>query len=347
MGPPEDRPNSFYIDVMRSSAFLKDRSKKTYISSVSKILDVVKERSFHNVLFNPDKYGPLLEEAEIPDESKKTYLTTILTYFTYAEYKALYKEYFNKWYTYFLRVKKTIVSRVINMIPTLRQNEADVEWPYVLKCVDEMPKGGLDHLLMSLITLLPPRRQMDWARVRVYTQPDFKPEKADHNYITLYYNNPSPFILLSEYKTYKFFGKWYKKLEDPLLSLIRESIKMYPREWLFVNSKGNPFTVDTFTVWSNRIIKRVVKNEKTSMNSLRHSFVTYIYRANRNMSLADIYRYSRDMGHSPVQQMGYKLSTEGVTQPELSGSSSQALRIHPPYLNVVMRGGYHKGHIGV
>ena len=56
------------------------------------------------------------------------------------------------------------------------------------------------------------------------------------------------------------------------------------------------------------MLKRVTGNEKTSMNAMRHAFVTYIRKRFPNMTLQDQLIISKDMGHSIVQNMGYKLN---------------------------------------
>ena len=298
--------NEEYENDILNSPFLEDRSKNTYIRTMKRMLKEADVKSIHSFLHDPDKYGPLLEKTASTEEVYRTYMITVLAFLKYSELKQTNHGLFVKWYKYFKIARKVINRRMVNHEATEHQKQAHVPWERVLECYKKMPQGTNDHLLMSFITLMPPRRQTDWYRVRVYDNPDkeWKPEDFTHNYINLNYKDP--YILLSDYKTFKFYGRWYKKIPAKLL----EILKAHPRQkWLFQNNTtGEPYQLEAFTKWSNRVLKRVTGNEKTSMNAMRHAFVTYIRKRFPNMTLQDQLIISKDMGQSIVQNMGYKLN---------------------------------------
>ena len=304
--------NEEYENDILNSPFLEDRSKNTYIRTMRRMLKESQNKSIHSLLHDPDKYGPMLEKTASTEEVYRTYMVTVLAFLKYSELKQTNHELFTKWYKYFKMARKVINRRLVNHEATDRQKEAHVPWETVLECYKKSgqgAQGSQGYLLISLITLMPPRRQTDWYRVRIYNNPDktWKPEDFTQNYINLNYKEP--YILLSDYKTFKFYGRWYKKLPAKLLSILRESIKTSPREWLFQNNTtGEPYELEAFTKWSNRVLKRVTGNEKTSMKAMRHAFVTYIRKKYPNMTLQDQLIISKDMGHSIVQNMGYKLN---------------------------------------
>lgn len=156
--------------------------------------------------------------------------------------------------------------------------------------------------------MMPPRRQSDWYRVKIYTDPQIKP-KPDHNYIHL--NWDQPYILLTDYKTSKYFGNWYKKLPPNLLKVLRESLLNEPREYLFMDGTNKPFSsVEAFTTWSNRTLKKILDKKEASMNMLRHSFAIYVQRVNPNMTMRERFYIAKDMGHSAMQNMGYDFHTK-------------------------------------
>lgn len=297
-----------YMDDIIKSPFLSERSKTTYVNMMRRILVMTDHPSIDHLLRNADLYGPILEKNATTDEVYRTSIVTILAFFKYSEVKDTDRPSYLKWYTYFIKARKRIYKRIIHHEPTDRQKEAHIPWERVMNNYKSMTTGTQQHLLMSMITLLPPRRQTDWYKVRVYNEsdPNYKP-KRDHNYINLNYHDP--YILLVDYKTAKYFGPWYKKIPKDLFEIIKESISNHPRDWLFVNGiTGDPYSSsDPFAKWSNRTIKKVMYNSLTTMNTMRHSYVSYIREKNPNMTLAEQKTLSKDMGHNIVQNMGYRL----------------------------------------
>jgi hypothetical protein len=61
-----------------------------------------------------------------------------------------------------------------------------------------------------------------------------------------------------------------KNLIERLINLIYESLNNYPREWLFLNTKGNKASEDTLKDWLNSIIKINIPN-------LRSAYISYWY----------------------------------------------------------------------
>lgn len=300
--------NKSYEDDIKLSPFLADRSKTTYINAMKKMLEITNAPTIHTLLHSPQRYGPDLEKKASTEEVYRTYMITVLAFMKYSELKSTNHQLFTQWYTFFLRSRKKINRRLFAHEPTAKQKQAHVPWPVVLQKYKELTPGTKEHVLMSLITLLPPRRQTDWYQVKVYNSPDrsFKPA-SDHNYINLNYTEP--YILLTDYKTHKFYGNWYKKVPATLLRILKEYVAEKPSRWLFVDgTSGAPYKLEAFTKWSNRVLKRVTGNEFTSMNAMRHAFVSYTREKEPNMSLKDQLTISKDMGHSIVQNMGYKLN---------------------------------------
>lgn len=299
-----------YENDIKNSPFLRDRSKSTYIRMMQKMLHDTGAPSIHDLLHNPGTYAEILKDSATTEEVLRTCMITILAFMKYSELKQRNYDLFIKWYTHYKNARRVIVKRILNHEPTSRQQHAHVPWEDVLKRYREMTYGTKAHLLMSLITLLPPRRQSDWYKVRVYASDDvnFKPELG-HNYINV--NYVTPYILLTDYKTAKFFHRWYMKIPSRLLKIIKDSLNDHPRDWLFVNqSTGEPYELEAFTRWSNRTLKRVTGNPNTCMNAMRHSYISYIRMKKPNMTLMEQIALSKNMGHSIVQNMGYKLNTQ-------------------------------------
>lgn len=301
------RSNKSYEEDISESPFLHDKSKKTYLATMHSILTATNQPNIHQLLYNPDTYGPILESTTQSEETLRTRLVTILAFLKYTELKWKSPDIFHKWYGYFLKARKKINKRIIEHEPTERQKAAHVDWEVIKANVKQMEPGTPEHLLMCMITMIPPRRQMDWYQVRLYNSPDrkWKPTEADHNYINL--NHETPYILLTHYKTAFAFGAWYKKLPDSLLKVIKASLENEPRDYVFMTPKGNTYTESNFQKWTNGIIKDVTGNPHASMNMMRHSFTIYARTKFPRMRYKDALSLSKDMGHSMLQNLGYDI----------------------------------------
>ena len=311
--------NDYYRKCIDKSPFIKDRTKRTYLTAFNAIIKLLKQDKLHEIIFNPKKYGEMLYAKASTPEVRKAYLTAILALLKYSDVKTQHQEIFFAWYTLYLKARKELVHNLINHIPSDRQKMSHMEWEDILKFADEVAKkepGSKDHLLFSLLTMIPPRRQLDWYKVKIHTTPNSKP-KADHNYINLGWH--TPYILLVEYKTADYYKNWYRKIPGNLLQVMRLSLKQEPRDFLFVDRQGKEYkNAEAFASWSNRAMKRITGNPMISMNTFRHSFVSYIRRVKPHMSLKEQYQISRDMGHSIVQNMGYDVNRQPTTNAAVS-----------------------------
>lgn len=307
-----DQYNAWIVD----SPFTKEKAKVTYTSNMKRICQLLGDPNIHDVLLQPSKHGArliqLYEQGDLTDEVCKTLHTTILAYLKHSELKyKITHDLFEQWYRSYKQARKPVAHRLFNHIPSERQKASHVEWPAILQLTSKLAPGSKEHLLLSLLTLLPPRRQLDWFRVRVYTQANYKPP-ADHNYVNLGW--PKPYILLVDYKTSNAYGNWYKAIPSNLMHVIQTSINAHPRDWLFVDRYDTPYDdVKTFTMWSNRVLKRLCQKEDVSMNTLRHSYISYVHQTTPCMTLKQISGLSRDMGHNISQNMAYVFNKDKLS----------------------------------
>ena len=96
---------------------------------------------------------------------------------------------------------------------------------------------------------------------------------------------------------------------------------------LFLTKAGAPFkSVESFSDWTNTVIKRVLGNKHASMNTLRHSFASYKVRMNPFMTPAEKTSLARDMGHSLLETMGYDFERN------LNTTTATMSRTHEPDL---------------
>lgn len=304
--------NKDLFKEIRETTTIKDNTKTSYINTYYRLSRELKHFDFNDIVQNPEKYANHIDDKYQGESRRKCYIS-ILSLMNKNGTKAENKQLYSKWYDKFLVIKKELTNRFINQVPTEKQQEAHMQWEKIVERVSLMKdKKSQEYLLMCMITMIPPRRQMDWFNVTVHINKSdtWKPDKEliKVNHINLGYKNP--YILLSNYKTSKYYGRWYKKIPADLLKVLKN---IFPRdkknitETLFLNPfDGEQFkTVESFTKWTNSVIKEVLDNDKSSMNTLRHSFASYIMRTYPNMSLLKRKTYARDLGHSLVETLSY------------------------------------------
>jgi integrase len=319
-----EKNNEFYYKFIEDSPFIEERTKRTYVNILKRVVAVF-EIELHDIVYNPDKYGPLIVDGKRfeSENTQKTIFTALLAMFNYSAIKQKNKELYNKWYVYFVDVKKSLMNKAITHQPTKRQVNAHVHWEDIVKSKDQFDYGSDYHLLMSMYTMIPPRRQWDYCWVKLYTSKQTQSIKMDHNHISLHGDN-GPYMLLTDYKTAKIMKNYYKVLPKELVKVIKTSLQKQPREYLFMKTNSNgsldkyPRT-ESFTRWSNYVIKKALNNQQASLNTLRHSYDTYMQDKYPNMDVKQRMEMSRDMGHSVMQSLLYrlKIGPEDLDKPQV------------------------------
>lgn len=310
MANKADTSDAWYIQQIDDNPFISDKAKTTYNYCIKAIKRFCNDQSIHDILSSPATCAPKLTSSNIPLHSQKTYLATVLTFLSKSGLKASDHPLFVQWYTFFDKVHKTIKERENNNIPTPRQELNNVLWHDVLKVRDALPFASLPHLLLSIYTFVPPRRQMDYMAMRIYRNAD-DIVPLNHNHFHLYSNKyKSPYMFVSDFKNAKYFqtGFFNKEIPSPLVKIIKRSLKDSPRDYLFVQANGQAYTdVNSFQKFTNRTLKQIFNKPGMSVNVLRHSFATYV-NSIPNITVGERERTAIKMGHSLKKTMAYALA---------------------------------------
>lgn len=292
---------------------IKPRTKTTYINAITKMCRLF-DTDIEELLSNPSVYSSKIRGLTSLN-TQKTYFTAILAVMSYNTMKQTDKALYNEWYAPFAEVKRELLKQVISHEPTSRQKKAHINWQDIIRTRDEslhagtLVYGSTYHLLIAMYTMIPPRRQWDYMRVKMYTRPSDKPT-MDHNHIHLG-SVKGAYMFLSDYKTAHVLKNYFTSLPQELVEVIKASLKNKPREYLFMKTNGRPYSaLESFTFFSNSVIKRVFKNPHMSVNTLRHSYDTYIQDTKPNMTAAERMQVARDMGHSVMQSILYRLKID-------------------------------------
>lgn len=166
-----------------------------------------------------------------------------------------------------------------------------------LKWEQIIPPSGhsLDDLIKGLYTFFPPRRISDYAYMIYHT---VEPLHLNPNYN--YYILDSNIFIFQNYKTVVKFGIQRFVVPDNLYKLIQNYVSatcINNGEPLLKFRKGS----NIFSEQS--LMKRIMKIFGTSIDGLRHSFISYIYHNKNQLLLMD--EISKKMAHNIETHLQY------------------------------------------
>lgn len=312
----EDLTDDDYLSMLASASDISPHTRDTYLYSLKRIQKIVvevkgKSVSIGNILRHP---GATLRSLQMKVDNRaslKTLVASVLALLKHANIKDC-KEcewVFVKWYDLYHPLAQEVKKEVEDAPAARRQLDGAVHWEDVIAARDALAESayaGREHLLFSMYTYLPPRRQEDYWNVQIiYKRP------YPHGYVELpaYLDmTVEPMrLVVNNYKTSHVYDEWRKNIDDPdLAAIIRASLQKEPRTHLFVRvTDSEPFnSVNAYQKYSNRILKKVMGMDGISVNSLRHSASRAIH-LSPTMTLGDKREYARAMGHALDTSLAY------------------------------------------
>jgi hypothetical protein len=161
-----------------------------------------------------------------------------------------------------------------------------IDWRQIPK-----PQGGtIDDVIIGLYTMFPPRRIIDYSNM-IYS--DKVGEEEENYYVK------GKFIFRN-YKTVGKYGEQTFEVSKELKNLIKK----------YVNENGIKsgdallkYREGGLRFSKQALMRRIMKIFKTSVDGLRHSYITYIY--NDKNKLFDIQKTSDMMAHDVKTHIGY------------------------------------------
>ena len=309
-GFSKEIPDSQFIKDIENTNLLSILSKKTYLKQLYKITNDFFDppRSIHWVIHNPDKFIEACDEwvskksKPYLQSTKAQYIAPIL--YCLTSHRSLMEANPRLKYKWEqlreLIVKPDDATEVeLDCGMSKKQLEANMSFDEICKIRDELPDGSMTKLLISLYTMIPPIRS-DFDNVKIF---DEKPKKYDQNYLVL---NKRPQLVISQYKTANRYDSNIIDLPDELVRQIKISLKIHPREYLFVTYSGEPYSnANSFNKWANRTIKKALNNDAFSLTMFRHIYLSRPDLDLDNLPFKDRRALGKKMGHSSFTQKTY------------------------------------------
>jgi integrase len=292
--------DELFYDFILKTPKLRIATKQTYIFALKRITSITKKPlcisiESANVTFKK------LREQITSKSSLKTTVATVLAVMKYTGEKTRNQSLFEKWY----RIYKPLVedaekNRKANK-PTDRQLDTMINWEDVVKVYKGNTITNEQRLLLAMYCLVPPRRQQDYFAVNLTKSKT----SNDESYIDLKNGD----MVIKHFKTVDKYNTWSTKLPKELITLITESLKERPREYLFVMNSGKSFSNrNSFTKYSNRILEKIF-GKKVTVNCLRHAFSTW-RNSDRTLTIGERMDDAAAMGHSLETHLSYALKIE-------------------------------------
>lgn len=209
-------------------------------------------------------------------------------------------EYYQVWLKIQDDNSKTMFDRRLQQLPTIRQAEKGGSKLAFSEIVAKRDSGELDtvsQLLLAMYTYLFPVRADYFATQIIHG--DETPTAP--NYIRM--KDSSAELMLTDFKTVKQFKQiHYPAVPHELFLLLQKSLQENPRQFLFVNLKGVPFTRLQFSQWTTKLLEKIMGVE-LNITILRHLFISTL---SMELPAMELKRIGDLMGHSFAQQKLYK-----------------------------------------
>lgn len=289
------------IDLMKNiedNADLSPTSKINYRN----LTNAIKNKAgvpINIVIQDPKKYIPLLKKWYIKQASLKSALVALLVLFRYnPAYKETNIKLYDAWKKVFEETKTAVEQRYDENAPSKRQEEGYVSYEEILRVRDSQPVGDIQRLLLDMYTHLKPMR-CEYARVALY-RGKVGPEP---NYILLR-GKTGGTLVIQQYKTKKTHGTQEFDLPIEIMTDLHKSLEADPRDWLFVNTRHEPYSRNLYVQWTLRVFKKLF-GKPLSVALIRHSYINTL--DFNTLTIKDKKAIATSMGHEVATQDRYRL----------------------------------------
>jgi hypothetical protein len=213
-----------------------------------------------------------------------------------------------QWNTIHTHNEAPIVQLRLENKPTVLQQAkggSQLSFQQIMEIREQLPIGSIERLLLSIYTLIPPVRA-DYFALHIIHDDQ---HTVQPNYLRIRGNHME--TVLQDFKTSKTYHEIRNSLPQPLEQEIHASLQACPRDFLFVNARGQPHTRNSFTLWTRRILTRILQVDFTLV-FFRHAFATH-YVTHHNPTDLEISEISKKMGHSSEMFRAYRWVTQKET----------------------------------
>ena len=309
------KDDDYYLNIIKDTSFLADSTKQKYLRTCAIIKESISVgKTLHYIIRFPDEYFDdltkyinntkgIMGKNTLSIHTKEHYMKPILAMFKFnSELKEKLKDIHAEWDKFYKIVRQPIDQLYLSNEPTERQSKAFIPFEEIVAIKNSLSIGSQERLLISMYTDIPPVRS-DYYSTKIYSSYPTNPDSD--NFIVI--NDYESLLVLSKYKTSGKYGTIYINLPPSLKDEILYSIKLIPRDYLFVSSrtKNKYNTTCAFNDWANYHLKLIFGKQEFSLTMLRHIYVSREDLALESKSGLEANEIAKLMGHSVDQQRKY------------------------------------------
>jgi hypothetical protein len=262
------------------------------------------------ILEAPDTFYPRMREEYTSLTTRKNVITALMVLFREDEElkQDSHREPREKWKRLFDDLSRHQDARVKRSEPEEKQIEKYTSFEEIEAKYEEMKrKGGHTTLkesqrfvLMSVLVHLRPKRA-DLGTVHIFKDSD--PNRTDINYLVIRKRGAS-FLAMNLYKTSKHYRKVEEDLPEGLVRDIVQSLRRWPRAFLFVKEDGEPMSNNTYSKFVRHTFEELF-GRATGVSLLRHIYISEKLDFD-DMTLEEQEEEARLMLHTSGLQRRYK-----------------------------------------
>jgi len=295
-----------YIAIIRTN-FKNPNTQKSYINRI-KTLETTTGSTIYGILTQPDVWYPKIQAAYPSISTRKNMLTVLLALLKFDETLKTNKPIVDKWHKLHSDLTRFEIAKVKRSEPSSKQVEKYTSYEEIETKYEEMKRRGahsteresMQYLLLSVLVHLRPKRA-DLGKIRIYYEDD--PRKTDENYIVLR-KKGSSFIAMNVYKTSEYYQTVEEDLPEGLVKDIQQSLRRWPREYLFRKDDGQPMSNNTYSAFVKSTFQ-LIFGRATGVSLLRHIYITEKLNY-ENMTLEEQDTEAKLMLHTSGLQHQYK-----------------------------------------
>jgi integrase len=258
---------------MLNQTNLSDSSKQNYSKRLKRLVTLT-GHDLNWVIKNPKAS---LESIDLKEpETLSAYVTAILTLFKNTTLKTKLTYEHGLWLGWSAKLREKREARYDNLVMSERQESGFVPYDELIRIRDTLPKDSMDYLLICMYTMIPPLRA-DFNAVKIlYDIPSKEITTQYPNYLAINKRTGAMTLVIKEFKTATRGTKPLQEtLPKELTEVIKESLEAHPRDFLFVNKKGQPMSDHSYTTWGHYRLQKVYGTNVT-FNSFRRAKATTV-----------------------------------------------------------------------
>ena len=313
-----------FYEVLLNETTIKDSTRSVYIRHLERLChEVLPTRvngsvrvpTLTDVIEDPG----LVERAlrGMGSHAQDLYVASVIALLYHTDLRKKRPELYTAWCDLKRKIRQPIERKYLSNAPDERQEAAWVTFEDLLRAraaADlDSRSGTQDALLLWMYTSIPPVRgdYYNCKVVHVHTEKDAAlavaaAKDGGYNAFILGARRVPSRTVLTDYKTSQTYGCIVTPVPPELAAAVRRSLRAFSRDTLFVDSRGQGYSGrNSFTKWANRVLRRSLENERVSLTTLRHIFISRRDLALETKTGAERAEVARAMGHGNATQDRY------------------------------------------